>query len=141
VLHSLMHHCLCQYGSCGSTVSCHVIGLGSNFLDELCAHVLKCIFQLDLFCDGHAVVGDQRRSKRFIQNYVASFGSKCDSYCICQFVYSCFQCASGLSAVFDFLCHDVYCLLNKFRFWIAAFYSTIARMSSCFTMMYSSSSI
>ena len=57
-------------------VTCNVIGLCCNFFYQLCTHVLECIFQLDLFCDGHTIVGDQRSTVGFIQCYVTSLGSK-----------------------------------------------------------------
>ena len=68
---------LCKYGcGCGS-VAGHVVGLRSHFTDELCSHVLKSVFQFDLFCDGHAVVCDQRSAERLIQYYVPSLRSQC----------------------------------------------------------------
>ena len=47
-------------GSGGGAVACDVVGLGGNFLHQLCAHVLERVFELDLLGDGHAVVGDER---------------------------------------------------------------------------------
>ena len=35
-------------------------------LDKLCAHILECILQLDLFCDGHTIVGDERSTVGFV---------------------------------------------------------------------------
>ena len=76
LLHASADHCLCQ-NSCGcGAVTCNVIGLCCNFFYQLCTHILESIFQLDLFCDGHTIVGDQRSTKGFIQSYVTSLGSK-----------------------------------------------------------------
>ena len=86
-----MDHCLRQNGSCGGSVSGHIIGLGSYFLDQLRAHVLKRILQLDLLGDGHTVVGDQRSAKGLIQDNVSSLWSKSYSYGICQFINAYFQ--------------------------------------------------
>ena len=59
VLHALVYHSLCKNSRCRGAVTGNIVGLGSNFLDQLCAHVLERIGKLDLFCDGHAVIGDQ----------------------------------------------------------------------------------
>ena len=72
VLHAFVYHSLCQYGCGSGTVTCCIVGLGSDFLYQLCTHVFKSIFQLDLFCDGHTVVCDQRSTIALIQYYVSS---------------------------------------------------------------------
>ena len=88
ILHARIDHRLSQNGCGGSTVTCHVIGLGSHFLHQLGAHIFECVLQLDLLCDGNAVVGDQGSAERLIQYYVSSFGSKGYSDGICQLVYT-----------------------------------------------------
>ena len=96
LLHACADHCLCQ-NSCGcGAVTCNVIGLCCNFFYQLCTHVLECIFQLDLFCDGHTIVGDQRSTVGFIQYYVSSLRSKGYSDGICQLINAGFQCCSAL---------------------------------------------
>src|SRR5690606_9438037 len=49
-----------QYGGSGGAVTGSVVGLGRNVLDQLGAHVLELVFQLDFLGNGHAVLGDQR---------------------------------------------------------------------------------
>ena len=50
---------LCQNRRGGGAVARHIVGLGGHFADDLRAHILERIGDLDLLCDGHAVVGDQ----------------------------------------------------------------------------------
>ena len=73
VLHAFVNHRLRQNGRGGGAVAGYVVGLGSNFLDQLSPHIFKTILQLNLLRDGHAVVGDERGTVGFIQNHVASF--------------------------------------------------------------------
>ena len=70
-----MYKCLCQHGSGGGTVACNVVGLGCNFLNQLCTHVLKRIVQLDILCNGDTVIGDQRSAELLCQNNIAALGS------------------------------------------------------------------
>src|SRR5690606_7182078 len=62
-----------QNGSGGGAVTGSVVGLGRNVLDQLGAHVLELVFQLDLFGHGHAVLGDQRSAEAAVQDHVAAF--------------------------------------------------------------------
>ena len=94
IFHTCLDHCLSQNGSSCGTITCYIIGLGSNFFYQLCTHVLECIFQLDLLCNGNTVVCNERSTILFIQNNVSSFRSKCYFYCICQFINTCCQCCS-----------------------------------------------
>ena len=106
VLHSLMNHCLSKYSRCCSTITCYIVCLGCNFLDDLSTHVLESVLKLDLFCDGNTIVCDKRSTERFVKYYVSSFRSKCYSYCICKFIYTSFKCCSCFCAIFNFFCHD-----------------------------------
>ena len=49
-----------------------VAGLRGDLVDELGPHVLVGIFQLDLFADGHAVLGDERIAEALIDDHIAS---------------------------------------------------------------------
>ena len=71
-----------QNRSGGGAVTSNVRGLGSNFLDQLRAHVLEVAFQLNLFSNGDAVLGDQRSAKALGDNDVAALGAKGDFYCV-----------------------------------------------------------
>jgi hypothetical protein len=54
------------------TISGSVIGLACCFLDELSAHVLDLILELDLFGDRDSVIGDLRSSVRFRKNHITT---------------------------------------------------------------------
>ena len=58
VSQALVYDCLSEQCRRGRTVAGNVIRLCRDFLDELSTHILKWIFELDLLCDGYAVVGD-----------------------------------------------------------------------------------
>ena len=58
VAQALANQCLSQNGSGGGTVTCDVVSLLSNFLDQLSTDLLERLFELDLLGDGDAVVGD-----------------------------------------------------------------------------------
>ena len=106
ILHTLVDHRLCQHRSSGCTIACHIVGLGRHFFYQLSAHILKCVFQLDLFCNRYAVVGDQRSAELFVKDHVPSLRSKGHAYGICKFIHTGFQCDSGVHAMFDFFSHD-----------------------------------
>ncbi len=106
VFHSLVYHSLCQ-NRCGcGTVTCYIVGLCSNFFDELCAHVFKAVCQLDLFCNRNTIVCDERSAVLFVQNNVSSFRSKGYTYGICKLVYTILKSVSCLCSIFNLFCHD-----------------------------------
>ena len=100
VLHSFVDHCLSKNSSGRSTVTGYIVGLGSYFFYQLCAHVLERIFQLNLFCNGNTIVSDQRSTELFVKDYVSSFRSDRYTNGICKFIYTGFQCFSGVNAIF-----------------------------------------
>ena len=86
VLHAFAYQSLCKQSSGCSAVACCIVCFGSNFFYQLCAHVFKWVFQLDLFCDGNTVIGDQRCTEFFVQNDVASLWTQGDFYGISQLI-------------------------------------------------------
>ncbi len=80
VLNTRIYHRLSQNCSCGGTVACHIVGLGGNFLYQLCSHVLKGICKLDLLCNGNTVICDQGSAERLIQHNIPSLGSQSHPY-------------------------------------------------------------
>ena len=112
ILHALGDHSLCQNGRGGGAVACGVVGLGAHFADELRAHVLKRVLELDLFCDRHAVVRDQRCAELLAQHHVAALGAEGDLNSICQSVDTGTQCLAGFLALLDLLSH-ILSLLRK----------------------------
>ncbi len=65
-----------QHSGGGGAVTGHVGGLAGNFLHQLCAHVLELVLQLDLFGNGHAVLGDQGGAEGLLDDHVAAFGAQ-----------------------------------------------------------------
>ncbi len=59
-------------------ISGSIIGLGSDLLDELGAHVLVGVFQLDLFGHAHPVLRDGGAAKGFLNDDVATAGAEGD---------------------------------------------------------------
>src|SRR5581483_5730697 len=58
VLHAFLDHGLGQHGGGGGAVASYVVGLRGHFAQQLGAHVLEGIVDLDFLGDGHAVIGD-----------------------------------------------------------------------------------
>ena len=105
VLHTFVDHGLGQ-NSCGSgAVTCDIVGLGGNFLDELGAHVFKSILELDFLCDGHAVICNSGSAISLVQDNVPALGSQCDLYCISEFIDTFRQRDACVCAVLEFFSH------------------------------------
>ena len=111
VAQALADHGLGEQGGGGGAVAGDVVGLDGDFLHQLSAHVLKGILKLDLFGDGHAVVGDEGRAVLLLEHDVAALGAEGDLDGICEGVDAGFQGLAGVVAVFELLCHNVF-LLN-----------------------------
>ena len=67
-----MDHRLGEHGGRGGAVTGDVVGLGGDFLDELGAHVLERVLELDLLGDRHTVVGDRRGAALLVEHHVAA---------------------------------------------------------------------
>ena len=65
-----------QHGGGGGAVAGGVGGLAGGLLDELGAHVLVLVGQLDLLGDGHAVLGDGRGAPALVEDGVAAAGAQ-----------------------------------------------------------------
>src|SRR5690606_11105755 len=76
VFHSFLHDGLGQHGGGGGAVARHVGGLGRDLLDDLRAHVLELVFQLDFLGDRHAVLRDDRRAEAALDEHVAALGAQ-----------------------------------------------------------------
>src|SRR6185312_17195278 len=61
-----------QNGRGRGAVAGLVVGLGSDFADQLRAHVLELVFKLDFLGDGDAVLGDARCAERLVDDDVAA---------------------------------------------------------------------
>ena len=76
VLEALGDDRLAEHDRGGGAVAGDVIGLGRDLLEELRAHVLEGLLELDLAGDGHAVVGDGRGAELLVQHDVAALGTE-----------------------------------------------------------------
>ena len=76
VAHALVHDRLGQHGGGGGAVAGDVVGLGGGLLQQLGAHVLRTVLELDLLGDGHAVVGDGRGAELLVERDVAALGAE-----------------------------------------------------------------
>ena len=106
VLRSLADHRAGEDGSGRGSVSGDVVGLGSDFLDELRAHVLERIFELDFLRDGHAVVGDGRRAEFLLEYDVAALRSEGDADGVRDFIDSALHSAASFFFEKQNLCHN-----------------------------------
>ena len=105
VLHAFIDHRLREDRSGRGAIARDVVRLRSDFLDELCAHVLIAVFELDLFRDRHTVVRDGGAAVSLVENNVPALRAKRDLDGVRQFVDACFHCYSGVCSVLDILCH------------------------------------
>src|SRR5665213_247682 len=78
VLQPCVDERLGEHSGGGGAVTGDVVGLGGDLLDQLGAHVLEGLLELDLLGDGHAVVGDRRRPEFLVEHDVAAFGADRD---------------------------------------------------------------
>ena len=72
---ALGDHRLAQDHGGGGAVAGDVVGLGRDLLEELRAHVLERVLELDVASDRDAVVGDRRGAELLVQDDVAALGA------------------------------------------------------------------
>ena len=84
------------------------MSLFGHFFAKLSAHVFKFIFQLNLFGDGHTVIGDGWGAKFLVQYNVSALWSKGYFYGIGQFVHSVLQRSAGFVCILHLFCHFVF---------------------------------
>ncbi len=65
-----------QHRGRGRAVAGDVVGLGRSFLEQLGAHVLERILELDFLGDGNAVVGDGGGAKFAVHSHIAALGAE-----------------------------------------------------------------
>ena len=76
VLEAVVDDGLGQHHRSGRAVARGVVGLGGGFLEQLRAHVLEAVRQLDLFGDGYAVTADLRGAKGLVEHHVPALGAQ-----------------------------------------------------------------
>ena len=108
VLHAFPNQSLSQQGSGGGAVAGSVVCFGGDFFYQLSAHVLEGVGKLDLFGNGHAVVGDEGSAVLLIQNHVAALGAQGDLNSIGQLINTGLQSLAGFIAAHNELRHNSY---------------------------------
>ena len=93
VLETVANHDIGEKRGGGGAVTGNVVGLDGGLADELRAHVLDLVLELDLLGDGHAVVGDERCTEAALAGDVTALGAKRDLDGIGEF-----GCAGGKGA-------------------------------------------
>ena len=112
VFQTYVYNRLCQYGSCGRTVTGIVTCFGGYLFYQLGAHILERVFQFYLFGHRYTIFGDVGCTEFFLDNYITSFGTEGNFNGICQFVYPFFQLFTSLNIKFNLFCHSLYELNN-----------------------------
>ncbi len=77
-LEAFLDHGVGEDGGGGGAVAGDVVGLGGDFLEELGAHVLVGVLELDFLGDGDAVLGDGRGAELLVEEDVASLRAEGD---------------------------------------------------------------
>ena len=75
---ALGDHRLAEHDRGGGAVAGDVVGLGGDFLEQLGAHVLERVVELDVASDRDAVVGDGRSAELLVEDDVAALGADRD---------------------------------------------------------------
>src|SRR5690606_32692442 len=80
---AFLNDCLGQNGSGGGAVTSKVVGLRSNFADQLGTHVLELVLKLDFLGDRDTVLGDARSAEGLVDNDVTTLRAEryLDSVC------------------------------------------------------------
>ena len=115
-----------QHRSGGGTVTGLVVGLGSDLLDHLGAHVGEAVFQLHCLGYGYTVLGHLRSTEFLVNHHVAAFRTQRYLDGVCQRIRAFFHTGTNIHVEFYLFCHNAF-LLMIYR---------IARMSDCLTIRY-----
>ena len=115
VAQALAHERLGQHGGGGGAVTGDVVGLGGDFLDELRAHVLERVVELDLTGDRHAVVGDRRGAELLVEHDVAALRAERDLDRVGELVDAGLEGAAGVLVELEDLGHELLLLHRSAR--------------------------
>ena len=105
VAQALAHERLGQDRGGRGAVTGDVVGLGRDLFDELGAHVLERVVELDLTGDGHAVVRDGRRAELLVEDDVAALGAQRHLDGVGELVDARFEATTGVVVELEDLGH------------------------------------
>ncbi len=106
VLEALGDDRLAEHDGGGGAVAGDVVGLGRDLLEELRAHVLEGLVELDLAGDGHAVIGDGRGAELLVEDDVAALGAQRHLDGIGEAVDTALEGTTSGLVEDELLCHD-----------------------------------
>ena len=113
VLHAFVDESLSQNGSGSGAVTGSIVGLGGDFANELCAHVLELVLQLNFLGDGDTVVGDERAAELLAQHDVTALGAEGNLDGVGQLVDASAKGLAGVLALLDLFSHNESLLLSE----------------------------
>src|SRR3989344_8808118 len=102
---SLVDNRLCQQCRGCSAVPGNVIGFDRDLLDDFRADVFHLVLKLYFFCDGHAVISDNRRTKPFVQDYVTTLRAERYFHDICKGIHATTKRIARLLMKKNLFCH------------------------------------
>jgi len=105
VAEALLDKRLGEHGCGGGSVASDVVGLGSDLFDELSAHVLERIFELNLASDGHTIVRDRRSTELLVENNVATLWAEGHLDGVSKLVNACFEATTSCVVELENLGH------------------------------------
>ena len=94
-----------QHGGGRRAVAGQVRGLRGHLVDELRAHVLEAVFQIDFLADRHAVLGDGRAAVGLVDNDVVAGGAQGHGDHVGQFFHAAEQSLPGLIIIKQLFSH------------------------------------
>ena len=114
VLHAIVNHGLGKNGSGGGAVTSDIVSLCGDFLDELCAHILERVLDLDFLGDSHTIIGDSGRAKFLVEDNVAALGAEGDLNRVSEGIDSLAKGSPSVFGVFQLFCWHLYSFLKPF---------------------------
>src|SRR3954447_1359574 len=102
---SLAHQRLGQHGRRRGAVTCDIVGLLRDFLDQLGADLLERVFELDLLGDADTVVGDRGCAPLLLEHDVAALRAERHLDGVGELVHAALEAAAGLFVERDQLSH------------------------------------
>jgi hypothetical protein len=98
---------LAEHHGGGGAVSGNIIRLSGNFLEKLRTHILEVIFQLNVACNRHAVIGNGWCAELLVEDHIATLWADRDLYRVGELIDAALECASCRFVEDNLLCHFV----------------------------------